>query len=156
LEIAVQVAVDDPDIGPAAKRNLALALYRRGWVAMGAGRAADAAADFERAAHDPKLLTGAEPQAFEFSYALALLDAGKTDQAAKLFKGLAARGTQAGYLKPPFAKLGGQLFAAYATYRSGTAATRTQAAADLAKLRPDAGTFAPKLDELVAATWEEI
>ena len=156
LEIAVQIAGDDPESGPAAKRTVALAISRGGGRAMGQGRAADAVVDFERAAHDPALLHGSEPLAFDFSHALALLDAGRNDQAAKLFKGLAARGNQASYLKPPFGKLGGQLFAAYAAYRSGTIATRTQAAADLAKLRADAGTFAPKIDELVAATWEEI
>ena len=92
LEIAVQVSASDPDVGPAAKRNLALALYRRGWQSMRQGKANEAAGDFERATRDPSVLKGSEPLAFDFSYAVAQLDAGNATEAAKLFKSLAAAG----------------------------------------------------------------
>jgi Flp pilus assembly protein TadD len=155
LEIAVQTAGQDAEIGPPAKRNLALALFRRGWKLMREGKAADAAADFDRALRDPAVLRGTEPLALEFSHALALLDANRAADAAKLFKGLAARGNQAAYLKPPYAQVGNQFFAAYAAYRTGTLAARQQAAADFAKLQAGAtGAFADKIRDLIASSWE--
>ncbi len=157
LELAVQTVGRDPSLGSAAKRNLALALFRRGWRLAREGKAADAAADFERAVRDPGVLRGTEPLAFEFSLALALLDAGRAGDAGKLFKGLAARGNQAAYLKPPYATIGSQFFAAYAAYRSGTAAARQQAAAELGKLQASAtGAFADKIRDLIASSWELI
>ncbi|HET7503338.1 MAG TPA: tetratricopeptide repeat protein [Kofleriaceae bacterium] len=155
LELAVQTSSADPAIAGAAKRNLALALYRRGWRQMRDGKATEAAADFEKATRDPSVLRGTEPGAFEFSYALALLDAGRAGEAGKLFKGLAAKGGQGAYLKGAYAKLGTQLFAAYAGYRNGSLATRQQAAADLARLVNEPG-LADKVRELVAACWESI
>ncbi|MEJ7597292.1 MAG: tetratricopeptide repeat protein [Kofleriaceae bacterium] len=53
LEVAVQVAGQDADVGSAAKRNLALALFRRGWKSMRDGKPVEAAADFERATRIP-------------------------------------------------------------------------------------------------------
>lgn len=158
LEGAVKIAGNSADVGPAAKRNLALALYRRGWKSMAAGRAAEAAGDFERATKEPALLKGTEPSAFEFSHALALMDAGRVAEAAKMFKGLEKKGAQASYLKAPFAKLGTQLFAAYASYRSGTPAGHAQAAAELARLQNEvqSGPFADKLRELVAGAYEAV
>ena len=157
LELAVQTAGQDTDIGEAAKRNLALALFRRGWKLMREGKAADAGADFERALRDPGVLRGTEPLALEFSHALALLDANRPADAAKLFKGLAARGNQPAYLKPPYAQVGNQFFAAYAAYRSGTVAARQQAAADFAKLQGGAtGPFGDKIRDLIASSWEYV
>jgi Tfp pilus assembly protein PilF len=155
LEQAVQTAAQDEGIGPAAKRNLALALFRRGWKLFREGKAADAAADFERALRDPGVLRGSEPLAFEFSYALALLDGNRAPEAAKVFKALAARGNQAAYLRPPYAKVGTQFFAAYASYRSGTLAARQQAVAEFAGLQGQAtGPFADKIRDLIASGWE--
>lgn len=154
LEVAVQTAAADPQIGGAAKRNLAIALFRRGWKQMQAGKGAEAAVDFERAVRDPGVLEGSEPLAFEFSYALALLDTGRTADAAKLFKALAAKGNQAAYLKGPYARVGAQFFSAYAGYRSGSLQARQQAATELARLRGDG--LGSKLDELLASTWELI
>jgi lipopolysaccharide biosynthesis regulator YciM len=157
LELAVQTAGQDPEIGGAAKRNLALALYRRGWKLVRDGKAAEAAADFERALRDPGVLRGNEQPALELSHALALLEANRPGDAAKLFKGLAAKGNQAAYLKPPYATVGSQFFAAYAAYRSGTLAGRQQAAAELGKLQPQAtGAFADKIRDLLASSWELI
>lgn len=155
LELAVQTAAQDEDVGGAAKRNLALALFRRGWKLMREGKAAEAAADFGRALRDPGALRGTEPLALEFSHALALLDGGRAAEAARLFTGLAAKGNQAAYLRPPYAKVGSQFFAAYAAYRSGALAARQQAAAELGKLQGEAaGAFAAKVRELIASAWE--
>ncbi len=155
LEQAVQTAGQHPEIGPAARRNLALALFRRGWRLARGGKAADAAEDFERALRDPGVLRGTEPLALEFSHALALLEAGRAAEAAKLFRALAGKGNQAAYLKAPYAKVGTQFFAAYAAYRSGTMAGRQQAAAELGKLQAEAtGPFADKIRDLIASSWE--
>jgi Flp pilus assembly protein TadD len=143
----------DPELAVVARRNLALALYRRGWKRLRDGKAAESVADFERA-RDPGL-KGTELQIFELSYALALLDANRAAEAAKVFKALLARGDHAQYLKPPFAKIPG-LFTAYANYRTGTLAARQQAATELTKLEGEAQAFGPRLRELLAGTWEAI
>lgn len=155
LEVAVQTP--DAEVSAVAKRNLALALFRRGWKLLREGKAADAAIDFERATKDASALRGIEPQAFEFSHAIALLDANRPGDAAKLLKGLSSKGNQAAYLKPPYGRLGAQFFAAYAAYRSGTPAARQQAAGEFAKLQGDAsGAFAEKLRDLIASAWEHV
>ncbi|MGE5183727.1 MAG: hypothetical protein ACM31C_16760, partial [Acidobacteriota bacterium] len=146
-------AAQEPDIAPAAKRNLALALYHRGWKLMREGKASEAAADFERATRDASLLKGTEPLAFDFSYAVALLDANRTAEAARLFKSLAAKGNQGAYLKGPYAKVGTTFFAAYAGYRTQTGTARQQACGELARLEPELGGRAR---ELVASCWEMV
>ena len=159
LELAVQTSAQDPQVSTAARRNLALALFRRGWKLMRDGKATEAAADLERATRDPSVLKGSEPAAFEFSYALALLDAGRAPDAAKLFRSLAARGGQSTYLKGGYARFGSQLFGAYASYRNGTIAARQQAAAEFAKLIGEGGLGernGDKLKELLASCWETI
>jgi tetratricopeptide (TPR) repeat protein len=155
LEIAVQSAAQDPAIAGAAKRNLALALFRRGWRLIREGKAAEAASDFEKATRDPSVLKGTEPLAFEFSYALALLDTGRTPEAAKLFRALASKGNQGSYLKGAYARFGSQLFTAYANYRSNSVAARQQAAADFTKLLNEAG-LGNKVRDLLASCWESI
>jgi Flp pilus assembly protein TadD len=151
LDQAVQIASQDPDVAPAAKRNLALALYRRGWKNLHDGRTQEAANDFERATRDPSVLKGSEPLAFDFSYAIALLDSGRGDQAVRLFKSLAARGNQGAYLKPPYAKIGAQYWAAYASYRTQTGAARAAACDELTKLEGELGT---RVRELLGSCWE--
>jgi Flp pilus assembly protein TadD len=153
LELAVQIAAQEPEIAPASKRNLAIALYHRGWKLMREGKAGEAANDFERATRDPSLLKGTEPLAFDFSYAVSLLDAGKSTEAAKVFKTLAGKGNQGAYLKGPYAKVGTQFFAAYANYRSASGAARQAACGELAKLEGDLGG---KVKELVASCWEAV
>jgi len=155
LELAVQASTQDPAIASAAKRNLALALYRHGWRLMRDGKSGEAAADFERATRDPGVLRGSEPPAFEFSYALALLDSGRAPEAAKLFRGLSAKGGQSSYLKGSYARFGSQLFAAYASYRNGSIAARQQAAGEFMKLMNEPG-LGDKVKELLAACWESI
>ncbi|MFN0252647.1 MAG: tetratricopeptide repeat protein [Kofleriaceae bacterium] len=157
LEIAVSATSTSPELkqqASAAKRNLALALYRHGWKSMREGKATDASSDFERALRDPNVLKGTEPLAFEFSYALSLLDSGRSQEAAKLFKQIAGKGNQSMYLRGPYAKVGAQFFSAYANYRNGPLAARQQAAADLARLGGEG--LGGKLDELLASVWELI
>ncbi|MEO8551290.1 MAG: tetratricopeptide repeat protein, partial [Kofleriaceae bacterium] len=153
LELAVQVSSQDPDVAPAAKRNLALALYRRGWKLLRDGKAQDASADFERATRDPSVLKGTESMAFDFSYAVALLDAGRAPDAARIFKTLAAKGNQGTYLKGAYARVGSQFFSAYASYRSSSGPQRVAACNDLARLEGDVGG---KIRELVASCWEMV
>ena len=155
LETAVQTGGTDAEIGPAAKRNLALALYRRGWKLMRENKLAEATQDFERATRDAGVLKGTEPLAFEFSYGLALIDSGRAADAAKLFKTLGAKGNQAAYLKGAYAKFGSQFFGAYANYRSGTLAARQQATVDLGKLENESG-FGTKVRDLLGSAYELI
>ena len=155
LELAVQTGGSDPAIAPAAKRNLAVALFRRGWKYMRENKAGEAAQDFQRAANDTAILKGTEPLAFEFSYGLALLDTGRASEAVKIFNGLKSKGNQGSYLKGPYAKFGAQFFGAYANYRSGTLQARQQAANDLAKLENEAG-FGNKLRDLLGSSYEYI
>jgi len=157
LQTAVQFAAQEPSISAAAKRNLAIALFKRGWKSLKDGKADQAAADFERANREPALLKGTEPLAFEFSYALALLDKGDASTAAGLFKQLAAKGNQASYLKAPYAKLGAQFFGAYANYRSNNPSARQQAANDFQSMAASAtGGFANKVKDLTGSAWEMI
>lgn len=153
LEQAVQISSQNPEIAPAAKRNLALGLYRRGWKAMREGRSADAASDFDRALRDPSVLKGNEPLAFEFSSAVAQLDAGRSAEAQRVFKTLAAKGNQGAYLRGPYAKVGGAFFAAYAGYRSGQGKAREQSCTDLGKFENELGG---KVRELTSSCWEMV
>ena len=155
LLAAAQLSAQSPEVGPAARRNLALALFRRGWRLLKAGKASDAVADFERATREPALLQGTEEPAFEFSYALALLDKGDTVAASKKFQALATAGTAGAYLKAPYAKVGTAFFSAYAEYRSQNPVSRQKAATEFAGLQRDAtGGFAVKVRDLIASSYE--
>jgi len=154
LDFAVQAGAGEPRISQPARRNLALALYRRGWKSLREGKGTEALADLERAFRDVSVLKGTEPLAFEFSVALAQLDAGRAAEAGRTFRALGGKGNLASYLKPPYARVGPQLLAAYASYRTGTLAARQQAAADFARLAPDMP--GAKIQELMAACWESI
>ncbi|MEZ4399981.1 MAG: tetratricopeptide repeat protein [Kofleriaceae bacterium] len=157
LTVAVQFAAQAPEIAGPAKRNLALALFRRGWRSLKEGKSADAVADFERATREPALLKGTEPQAFQFSYALALLDNGDNTQAATVFKDLSGKGNQAAYLRAPYNKVGSQFFGAYASYRSSNTAARQKAAGEFTQLQSGAsGAFAQKIRQLIASSWEYV
>ncbi|HEY5952569.1 MAG TPA: tetratricopeptide repeat protein, partial [Kofleriaceae bacterium] len=152
LELAVQVGSQDPEIGPAAKRNLALALYMRGVAQLKAGKAAEAASDFDRATRDPSVLKGTESDAFLFSLALARLESGGAADAAKTFRLLAGKGNQSSYLKGPYAKDGTAFFTAYATYKTAnSAAQREKACQELASLQG-----LPGAKDVLAACWESV
>ena len=138
----MQISAQDPDVATAAKRNLALALYRRGWKLMRDGKAAEAAADFERATRDPSVLKGTEPLAFEFSYALALLDAGRARRGREAVQGRSRpRATRPRTSRAPYAQ-GRHRSSSRPTRATaaGTLAARQQAAAELrASSRPSVG-----------------
>ncbi|NJM90850.1 MAG: hypothetical protein HC863_00730 [Myxococcales bacterium] len=155
LTQAVQLAAQLPEVQAPAKRNLAVALFRRGWKLMKEGKSSEAVSDFERATRESSSLRGTEPMAFDFSLALALLDKGQASDASKIFKQLAQRGNQATYLRAPYAKLGNQFFGAYANYRSGSLGLRQQAATEFARISSEAtGTFAAKVRDLIGSSWE--
>ena len=157
LTAAVQFSAQVPEVATAAKRNLALALFRRGWRSIKSNKAGDAVADFERATREPALLQGTEPAAFQFSYALALLEKGDNTEAAAIFKDLAGKGNQGAYLKPPYNKIGSQFFGAYASYRSNNPQARQKAAGEFTELQSGAsGGFAQKLRLLIASSWEYV
>jgi lipopolysaccharide biosynthesis regulator YciM len=157
LDIAVRFAAQTPEVVTAAKRNLAVALFRRGWRNIKAGKDADAVADLERATREPALLKGTEPSAFEFSYALALLEKGDNAEAGKIFKALAAKGNQGAYLRSPYNTVGSQFFGAYTDYRTNNATSRQKAATDFTKISGGAtGAFAAKVRDLIASSWEYV
>lgn len=157
LEDAVQFAAQEPKILSAAKRNLAVALFKRGWKNLGKGKSSEAVSDFERANREPALLKGTEPLAFEFSYAYALLDNGGYTEAAKIFKSLAGKGNQSAYLKAPYNKVGTTFFAAYANYRGGSIAQKQAAAKDFASLSTgSSGSFAQTVKDLLASSYEYV
>jgi Flp pilus assembly protein TadD len=153
LEIAVQTAAQHPQIGPPAKRNLAIALYLRGWSSMRQGRISDAAVDFERAIRDPSVLKGNEPLAFEFSYALALLETNRAQDATRIFKNLQGKGSPSSYLKGAYAQVGDKFFAAYAQSKTGTNAQRANACQQLSAIQNQLGGNAK---EIVASCWENL
>jgi tetratricopeptide (TPR) repeat protein len=151
LEQAVQLAGRRVELKAAASRNLAVALYRRGWKRLASRDAAGAGADFDRALADASVLRGAEPLAVELSLGIAKLS---TDPriAADTFRALAGRGKPASYLEPRYAALGAPLFAAYASYRAGTRAELDRAAAAIRRLAPKTrGDLAELLRDLAAA-----
>jgi tetratricopeptide (TPR) repeat protein len=157
LETAVQFSVQNRQVGDAARRNLALALFQRGWRHMRAGRSTPAAEDFSRALREPALLRGTEELAFEFSHALALLDKGDTAEAAKLFRALAGKGRAGSYLKAPYDRVGNEFFSAYAKYRTNSAAQRREAANEFAKMQGNAtGAFGNRVRDLAASSWEHV
>lgn len=156
LEQAVQFAGRDPEVSDAANRNLALALYRRGWVHMKANKDKEAVEDFSRALRYPKLLKGTEQLAFEFSLALAYLDAGNPEEAAKIFKDLAKRGKEGSYLQAPYDTIGAEFFSAYADYRTSSVKARRDAATTFGALagKSKDGKFKALIRSLVASSWE--
>jgi hypothetical protein len=157
LDIAVRFAAQVPEVANAAKRNLAIALFRRGWRNIKAGKDTDAVSDLERATREPALLKGTEPSAFEFSYALALLERGDNAEAGKIFKSLAAKGNQGAYLRAPYNTVGSQFFGAYTDYRTNNAASRQKAATDFTRISGGAsGAFANKVRDLIASSWEYV
>lgn len=157
LDIAVRFSSSEPKINKAAKRNLAVALFRRGWRNIKAGKDADAVADLERASRDPSLLKGTETLAFEFSYALALLERGQTDEAGKTFKQLAAKGNQSAYLKAPYDKVGNAFFGAYSDYRSNNVTQRQRAASEFTSILGKAsGAFSNTVRALIASSHEYV
>jgi len=159
LEDAVQFSAQEPRIRDAAKRNLAVALFKRGWKNLKDRKFSDAVSDFERANREPALLKGTESLAFEFSLAYAMLEKGgdSTSDAAKMFKSLAGKGNQSSYLKAPYSKVGTTFFAAYANYRGGNAAAKQAAAKDFAGLSAGSNaSFAAKIKDLLASSWEYV
>lgn len=155
LEFAHQVASVDPLRGPAIRRNLALALYRRGWKYMAKHDGDKALEDFEKATRDKSVLQGTELPAFDFSLALAYLDTGKPKEALKIFDSLGKVGKTGSYLQSPYDKVGTDFFSAYAQYRSNDVKSRRDAAREFTKLQKGAkGKFATTISDLIGSSWQ--
>lgn len=154
LKLAVQLAVQTREVGEAAQRNLAIALFRRGWRNMRAGKQAAALDDFRGALQERQVLRGTEPAAFEFSLALAYLERGDATRAMRIFETLGAADGRERYLKAPYDKLGAEFFRGYAKYRSDNGKLREQAATELGRLQRKAReAFAATLSEVVGSAW---
>jgi tetratricopeptide (TPR) repeat protein len=158
LLTAVQFSSQTPGVANAAKRNLAMALFRRGWNYMKKGKEDKALDDFERATREPALLRGTEPLAFDMSLALAYMEKGKTTDATKIFKRLTKKGKLKTYLKSPYDAVGTAYFTAYANYRSGNAKLRKQAATQFGSLQGKTKNkkFNANLRLLVSSSWEYV
>ncbi|MCG8424351.1 MAG: tetratricopeptide repeat protein [Proteobacteria bacterium] len=154
LKTAAQLAARNPEVGRAARRNLALASYRRGWRNMRAGKLPAAVEDFQIATRDANLLRGTETRVFEFSLAMAHLENGESNKAIKLFNRLIAMDQPASFLKPPYDAIGLRFFAAYAKYRSGNSRLQRQAAQTFSRLqRRGRRPLGGRLRDLTASTW---
>ncbi len=157
-ETALRYGGKDPQVGPAARRGLALALYHRGWKRLRQGSGAAASSDLDRASRvgaDPDVLRGTEATVFELSRNFAAISTNRATEAARRLRALAARGELANGLAPSYARVP-QLLVAYADYRTGSLAARIRASRELAKLESAAGPLAPSVRGLIAATWEAI
>ncbi len=154
LETAVQLAARNPEVGNAARRNLALASYRRGWRHLEAGKLRSAIADFQTARREPRVLRGSEKLVFEFALAIAYVENGETGRATRIFSRLIGKSQRGGYLRAPYDRVGVRFFDAYAKYRSGNRRSMRLAAKAFSRLQGRArGEFAAKLRDLTAATW---
>jgi tetratricopeptide (TPR) repeat protein len=160
LSAAVSSSSRNPEIGKAAKRNLAVVLFRRGWARMRSGKREEAIKDFDRAALDERVLDKNEANAFNFSLALALLESSRQDdidRAGQILAKLGKQGGQNKYLKAPYNKLGTAFFSAYAGYRSRNKTQLKGAAATFRRLVPTAkGNLGKKVRDLVSASYQEI
>lgn len=153
LEMAVQYASGQP-FEKATKRNYQVAVFRRGYERWRQGKREAALEDIEAATKEPALLTTAEQDAFMFGLGLAYLSAGQESKALPIFQDFAKKGSL-GFLKPPFDKIGAELFMAYAWYREGSVASRTKAATTFDKLVPKvSGGLQGKLKDLLRSAWE--
>ena len=130
----------DPDIAPAAKRNLALALYRRGWKALHDGKSSDAAARLR--ACDPRSLG---PQGLRAAR-VRLLVRGRAARHRPVQRGArrsSSSSPRAATRPPtssgPYARAGSQFFSAYASYRNATGSARASACSELAKHEDELG-----------------
>lgn len=147
----------NPELAKVVKRNLALALFRRGMERLRA-KNGDGVSDLRRAQEDPSILTAKEPQLFAFAYGLALLTT-NTEQAANeaigLFSKLDAKMT-ASFLRPPYDKLGPDFFKAYANYMQDSPAKRDQAAETFQSVLKKAGSspLAGKIRDLIRSSYE--
>jgi tetratricopeptide (TPR) repeat protein len=153
LEQAEQYARNQP-FYQATQRNYQLALFRRGYERLRARKAADAVADLEGATRMPAVLQGNEEEVFTFALGLAYLDAGQGAKASPIFQSLAKK-SGAGWLKPPWDKIGADFFTAYALYREGSSSSRAKAAPVFERLVGKAGgAINAKVKDLLRSTQE--
>ncbi|HKA91719.1 MAG TPA: tetratricopeptide repeat protein [Haliangiales bacterium] len=154
LEAAAAVAAGQP-FDKAARRNLAVAYFRRGYERLRGKRQGDPVPDLEGAMRDTSVLTGSEPDVFGFALGLAYLDTGQTARASQVFQGIAKRTDRVPFLRPPFDVIGPDFFAGYTLYREGSTASRAKATTVFEKLLGKAsGGLAVKVRDLLRSNWE--
>ena len=127
LELAVQISSQDPEIGPSAKRNLALALFKRGWKLMQQGKAGR-----RRERLRPREPRSGRAQGRREGRVRVLARAraarlGRAAEAAKTFKHPREQGQPDRVPQGCVRKAGSQFFAAYAKYEAPSGAAREQA-----------------------------
>ncbi len=153
LEQAAQYAVNQP-FAQQTQRNYQVALFKRGYEKLRKGKGSEAVADLEGATRFPALLVGNEEQVYTFALGLAYLDGGQYAKASPIFQDLAKKGS-AGWLKPPFDKVGAELFVAYAMYREGSSGSRAKAAGVFEKLSgKTTGSLNAKIKDLLRSSQE--
>ncbi len=155
LEQAGQYARGQP-FEKAARRNLALATFRRGYERLRARRAAEAVTDLENALKDTSVLQPGEVDLMNFALGLAYLDSGQANRATGLFAQSARRGAVP-FLKAPFDTVGADFFTAYTLYRDNAPASRARATGMFEKLAAQRNVnpvLAAKIRELLRSTWE--
>lgn len=156
LEQAAQYGVNQPFV-QAARRNLQVAYFHRGYSRLKTRQAAGAVADLEGATREPALLKGSEEDVFTFALGLAYLANNQEARAAQVLASFAQKikGDGVNWLKPPYDKVGIELFGAYAQYREGTLAARMKAAPVFEKLtQKTTGKLNAKLKDLLRSSLE--
>ena len=156
LEQAVQYSAGQP-FARAAKRNLQVAYFQRGYDRLKNGNEQAAISDMEGATREPALLVGAEEDVFSFALGLAYLGAGQGQKARTTFLAVQRKSGkgQEDWLQSPYDQVGIELMLAYANYREGSSKSRVAAAGDFAKLLKRVPPRLKKnLEDLIRSSYE--
>jgi hypothetical protein len=158
LTVAVQFSAQVPEVATAAKRNLALALFRRGWRSIKAGKAVRGGRRLR--ARDPRAgaAQGHRAGGVRSSPTRSRCSRRATTPPPRTSSRTSpARATRGAYLRAPYNKVGSQFFGAYADYRSANPQARQKAADEFTALQGGAtGAFATKVRSLIASSWEYV
>lgn len=154
-KLQAAIATAPPEVLGVAKRNLTLALFRRGWQRLRDGAIGEALTDFERAKKSGTMLRGVEPQVIDYAIALAQLERGAVGEGLASMRAVFARPGAATYVPAPFAAWGAAFFAAYGNYRGGNAVARENAARELQRFASTAPSgLTSSLQQMAAVAWE--
>lgn len=150
LERAVQSSADQP-FGMAARRNLTLTLLHRGLARLQARQAAASLADLERSRRDASLLGGDEQRLQTLALGLAYLATNQPTRARAILQLLPSQPMT--WLKPPFDKVGADLYYAYSLYREGTPTSMPRAIEIFRRLLPvTTGSLRARVEDLLCAS----
>jgi tetratricopeptide (TPR) repeat protein len=152
LERAVERSADKP-FHATARRNLARTLLLRGLARLHARQATASLGDLERAGQDASLLGGEEQFLQTLALGLAYLSTNQPTRARATLQPLPSG--PVAWLRPPFDKLGVDLFYAYALYREGAPTSVPRAIEILRRLLPGTeGPLRSTVEDLLCATLE--